>query len=94
MRKETIGKILGLVAGGGAGAYVGASALDAAIAGTWPLLLVGVLLLLGCCALAVVGGAVGHHIASSLKDDRTGSDPDDNPVNVTRSHAGSTTELR
>lgn len=55
------------------------AALDAVVAGTWPLLLVGVILLLGCCALAVVGGVVGHYIGSSLKDEKTESDPDATP---------------
>ncbi len=54
MKKKMIGKVLGGTAGAGIGPYIGTSigiaATGIAIAGTWPVLLVG----------ALLGGVVGN----------------------------------
>ncbi len=73
VKKETIAKVAGGTAGAGIGAYIGTgigiAAAGTAIAGTWPVLLVG----------ALVGGVVGNEVGKRAKRRQAGTELDDTP---------------
>lgn len=70
MKKETIGKVVGGATGAGIGAYIGGkvgiAALGTAIAGTWPIFLVGLL----------AGGVIGNEVSKRVKREESGSKPE------------------
>lgn len=75
MKKETVGRVVGGAAGAGIGAYIGGkmgiAALGTAIAGTWPILFVGLL----------AGGVIGNEVSKRVKHKTPDSEPENNSRN-------------